>query len=351
MRKTAIIFLVLIISACSSEKGENENNPEKSNNDSNSKTIVSVKKIEYEKFEHYTEVTGKVEAVQSAFVSPEMNGQIKRIYIKEGDRVKKGQLLVSLNSNIIKNSIDELKTGLQLAIIVFNKQKDLWEKEISSEIQFLEAKSKKESLEKKLKTLNSQLEMSKVYAPFTGIVERIFQKEGELGTPGRQLIQLVNMKKLYVNAEISESYISTIKKGTAIVINFPSYPNSEIKSEIIRTGNIINSQSRTFLIQTIIDNKNEKIKPNSLAVIKINDFSTDSAIVVTSSIIKKDNKGFYIYVVEGSSNKLIAKRTYIKRGIFDAENTIVIEGLRQGQQIIIMGYNLVNDGKEIKIID
>jgi len=224
------------------------------------------------------------------------------------------------------------------------------EKEIGSEIQFLEAKSNKESLEKKLKTLNSQLEMTRVKAPFNGIVEKIFQKEGELGTPGRQLVQLINLQKLYVNAEISESYISSITKGTPVIISLPSYPEIELKTEIHRTGNSINAQSRTFLIQMIINNRAENIKPNSLAVLRIKDFSTDSAFVVPTAIIKKDIKGFYLYTIDHIKKKQIARKTYIQKGVFNANKTIVVEGLTKEQQVITIGYNLVTDGDEIEIV-
>ena len=350
MKKFTVIISILIISACSSKSDKNRNDLTEILNYSVSKTIVSVKKVEYEKFEHFTEITGTTKAVQFAFISPEMSGQIKSIYINEGEKVKKGQLLVSLNADVIENSIDELETGLELATIIYNRQKDLWEKEIGSEIQFLEAKSNKESLEKKLKTLNSQLEMTRVKAPFNGIVEKIFQKEGELGTPGRQLVQLINLHKLYVNAEISESYISSITKGMPVIISLPSYPEIELKAEIHRTGNIINAQSRTFLIQMLISNRAEIIKPNSLAVLRIKDFSADSAFVVPTAIIKKDIKGYYLYTIDNIEEKQIARKTYIQKGMFNANNTIVVEGLTKEQQVITIGYNLVTDGDEIEIV-
>ncbi|MDP2162385.1 MAG: efflux RND transporter periplasmic adaptor subunit, partial [Flavobacterium sp.] len=174
---------------------------------------VRLQELDFEVFNHFIEVAGTVEAVNEAYISPELNGQIKKIHVKEGDRVKKGQLLATINTSVLDNSIDEIKTGLELAKKIFAKQKELWDQKIGSEIQYLEAKNARDGAENRLKTLESQIEMAKIRAPFDGIVDEIYHKEGELAVPGMQIIQLVNLSTLKINADVSESYLPYIKKG------------------------------------------------------------------------------------------------------------------------------------------
>ncbi|UCH13426.1 MAG: efflux RND transporter periplasmic adaptor subunit, partial [Bacteroidales bacterium] len=154
---------------------------------------VKTKYVKYEPFKHYIEVQGNIEAVEDAFISPEMGGRIKKIHVKEGQRVKRGQLLVSLNTDVTESTIQEVKTGLELAKKLYDKQKSLWEQKIGSEMQYLEAKNTCEQAEARLKTLKAQLEMSNIRAPFNGIIDEIFQKEGELGSPGFRILQMVNL--------------------------------------------------------------------------------------------------------------------------------------------------------------
>ncbi len=313
--------------------------------------LVTVKKLAHEKFDHYFLVNGSVEAVDDAFISPEINGQIKKIHVTEGQRVKEGELLISLNSDVTESAIAEVKTGLELARTIYEKRKGLWEKKIGSEVQYLEAKTNKESLENKLNTLNAQLEMAKIKAPISGIVDKIFKKEGELAIPGIRLIQLVNLKKVYVNAEVSEAYISKVDKGNSVEVTFSSYPGLTVESLIHRTGNVVNPTNRTFLVQLLLDNREEKLKPNMMALLKMKDFSAAAALVVPSVIIKNDLEGSYLYVVQTKEEegKLVAKKTYVETGMSEGGNTMITQGLEPGQQVVIKGYNLVKNGMRVKI--
>jgi len=361
MRKLLIVLLVLLaivaLYACGSKRdNDNVKNEELTTaNPGTAKSeagmLVTVRELAYEKFDHYFLVNGSVEAVDDAFISPEINGQIKKIHVKEGHRVKEGELLVSLNSDVTESAIAEVKTGLELARTIYEKRKGLWEKKIGSEVQYLEAKTNKESLENKLETLNAQLEMSKIKAPISGIVDRIFRKEGELAIPGMQLIQLVNLKKVYVNAEVSEAYISKVGKGNTVEVTFSSYPGLTTETRIHRTGNVVNPTNRTFLIQLLLDNRGEKLKPNMMALIKMKDFSVDAALLVPSVIIKNDMKGSYLYVVQTKEEegKLVAKKTYVETGMSEGGNTMITQGLEPGQQVVIKGYNLVKNGMRVKI--
>lgn len=354
-RVTVLFVLVILVAgaACApKESGGKEGsgtNAAPSTPDTGTKLLVSVKNLAYEKFEHFFLANGTIEAVNDAFISPEINGRIKTIHAREGQWVEKGQLLVSLNSEVTESGLAEVKSVLQLASTVYEKRRDLWDKKIGSEIQFLEAKTNKESLENRLKSLEAQLQMAKIKAPISGIVDEIYQKEGELAAPGSQLIQLVNLKKVYVNADVSESYIPKIKKGDPAEVSFPSYPGFTLTGVIYRTGQVVKSQNRTFLVQVLLDNDDEKLKPNMVAVLKIKDFFADAALVVPSIIIKNDMQGPYLYVMEGREGQGKARKTYVTPGVSEGSNTMITAGLEPGQQVIIQGYNLAKNGMDIKV--
>ncbi len=313
------------------------------------KIPVSVKEMKYEPFFHYFEVNGTVEAINAAFISPEINGQVLNIYVQEGERVKKGQPLLKLNSSITESSIKEVETGLELANTVYERQKRLYDKNIGSEIDYLTAKNNKEVLESKLETLHAQQDMALVKSPINGIVDDIFIKEGEMAMPGLQAMQVVNLDNLYVDADVSEAYLTKVKKGDMVLLEFPSFPDIKMKVPVHRIGNVVKTANRTFTVQLKIKNKNEVIKPNVLAIIKINDFSSESSLLLPSLIIKQDLKGSYVYVVRKHSNNITAMKRYVKTGISYGDETMITEGLHEGDKVIVNGYNQVSDGAEVEI--
>ncbi len=315
----------------------------------NNKVLVETIVIEPQEFNHYFEASGTVEALNEAYISPEISGQIKNIYVSEGERVDKGELLIKLNTSILENNIGEVRTSLELATTVFNKQKQLWDKNIGSEMQFLEARNRKKSLESKLKTLESQLDMAYIRSPLKGVVDEIFLKEGELATPGVQLMQVVNLDVLYINADISENYLPDIRKGEVAYIRFPSYPEIQLEEPIRRIGQMIEPQNRTFTIQFKIDNRQEKLKPNILSIIQINDYNSGSAFVVPSQIMKEDRNGTYLYRAVTKGSQLIAEKAYVEPGKSYKNETEILQGISTGDTVVVKGYNIISDGTEIKI--
>jgi membrane fusion protein, multidrug efflux system len=308
---------------------------------------VNILTLSYEPFNHYIQVSGTAEAVNEAYVSPELSGQLREIYVKEGDYVKKGQLLAKLNSEITESNIADMESALVLATTVYEKQQRLWEKGIGSEIQYLNAKNSKESLEQKLITLRAQLDMATVKSPVNGVVDEIYRKKGELAMPGVQLMQVVNLDELYINADVSESYLGQVNQGDTVKVEFPVYPGMLMEVPIYRKGNVIKPNNRTFTIQLKLKNPDQLLKPNILSKISINDFSADAALVVPSALIKQDISGSYLYIVQQADNKLIAKKVYITPGQSYEDKTMVISGLQTGQQVIVGGYNQVSDGSEV----
>ena len=310
---------------------------------------VFVKEMEPDTFSHFINANGTVEAVQEAFISPETNGQITRIFVEEGERVKEGELMAKLNTSVIESNIEEVKTNLELARETFQKQKRLWEDSVGSEMQYLEAKNRKETLENRLETLQEQLDMSEIRAPFDGIVEEISQKAGELGTPGIQLLHLVNLQKLKVEAELAEQYMAYVNEGDLINIRFPAYPDLVKTVPITRKGSVIDKESRTFAIEARINNYDEKLKPNQISIVNVRDYMNDSALVVPANVIKQDMQGDYVYILQDEEDVKVAHKVYVTTGRSYNNETMVQEGLDVGQEVITSGYTQVSEGSRVQV--
>lgn len=311
---------------------------------------VLVETISKQLFEHFLIVNGKVELLEEAQISPEANGQIKKIHVSKGQRVTKGEVLVTLNTSILENSIAELKLGLDLATKIYEKQKSLWEQNIGSELQYLEAKNAKESLEHRLKTLQSQLEMSIVKAPFSGIVDEIYLKEGELASPGRSVLYLANLEKLKIIADVSESLLPKVKAGEMVKIKFPTYGDIEFNAPINRVGNLIDQKTRTIKLEIRIDNVEGKIKPNQMAMLQIKDFEAKDAFVVPSIIVKQDSRGEFLFIADkNNEGKYFASKLYVKSGLSYSDRTMINQGLTEGQKVIVAGFNQVGNGTLVEV--
>jgi len=346
MKKTLFIFvsciLVIAVAACGSKR-------EAAPTAAADSLLVEVKTVAPETFEHFFAVTGALEAIQDAFISAETSGQIQAIHVQEGQRVQKGEWLVSLNSDIIRNGVSEAKNSLELARTVFRKRQELWDRKIGSEIQYLEAKTSKESLEDRLAALQAQLALAQVKAPFTGIVDKIFKKPGELAVPGGQLMQLVNLGRMRVNAEVAETYLGRIRSGDRIEVTFPTYPGWVVEAAISRIGQVVSARNRTVLVQAVLDNRQEKMKPNMMATLRCRDFFAPAALVVPAIVIKNDLAGTYLYTVERENGKAVARKLYVTTGLTEGNRTMVEAGLAAGQQVIVSGYNLVRNGLPVTV--
>lgn len=369
MKKLTILFFIVLISACSGDnndvirqqitKKEDQirqlhkeiQELESQITDSaemDNAVLVRLKDIQPEEFNHFIVMAGNVEAVEYAWISPEINGQIKEIHVHEGQRVNKGQLLISLNTDVTESSIAEVKTGLELATKLYEKQKSLWEREIGSEIQYLESKNAMESAKARLNTLEAQLEMAKIRAPFSGIVNDILPKKGELASPGMPVLELVNLDDIAVKADIAEVYLGKVKKGEMVEVNFDVLPNLKLKAPVYRVSSVIDKQNRTFEIEVRLNNRDNQIKPNMIATVRVNDFHSEEARVVPSIIIKQDIKGFYMFKGVNQGDGLKAAKIYVEPGHSYEDETMIDKGIEFGDRIIVEGYNLVSSGTRIR---
>ena len=316
--------------------------------DSNKKLqIVTTLPVKNETFKHFVEIQGVVKADKNIEIRPELGGTVNEIYVKEGQRVSKGQTLVQLDDILIKNNIDELKTQLELAKTTFNRQERLWKQNIGSEIQYLQAKTQKESLENSLESLKTQAQKMKIIAPFSGIVDEVFPKKGELTSAQTTVVRLVNLDKVYVEAEVTERYLPIIKKGTETVLNFPSL-GKEINSKIAQTGNYINPENRSFRIKINIENKDQSIKPNLLANLKIKDFEVNG-IIIPSNLVQQDQNGNnYVFTTTTSNNETKVVKNIITIGKEYNNEVYISDGLSSTDTLVNAGARLVKEGDLVK---
>lgn len=313
-------------------------------------TVIRIEEVKPEQFNHYIEVSGKVEPEEEVFVSPEMNGKVEQIFVTEGDRVKAGELLMRLNTDVTEKSIKEVKTNLELLTKLYEKQENLWEQNIGSEVEYLQAKTNKESAEARLASLQEQLDMAQVTAPFGGVIDDVAVKQGDIAMPGGRHIHLVNLQDLSIISSISENYLNAIKEDEVVEVEFPAYPDMKLMLPIKRVGSVIDNASRTFEVELEFKNPEEKIKPNQLASLRIIDYSTDSALVVPSIIIKQDTKGYYVYRMTESDDQQEAEKVYVVPGLSSGDQTMIEEGLEPGLKVIVEGYNLVTDGSDVRVV-
>ena len=311
-------------------------------------TVTSYK-AEIKDFNHYIEVQGTVKADQTIELHAEMGGTVTAILVKEGQNVSKGQILATLDSDVIDNSVLQLNTQLALATTTYERQARLWEQNIGSEIQYLQAKAQKEGLENSMKSLKAQARKMKVIAPFSGIIDQIFAKTGEMTSPQMPFLRLVNLNNVYVESEVTETYLKSIKKGTEVLLNFSSIGIS-VEASISQVGNFINPNNRSFKTRIDLKNPNNELKANLLADIKINDFKANG-IVIPSRLVQKDrNDKTFVYTIEPKENNHSVVKTYVTEAMSYDNLSFISEGLSENSILVDKGARLVNNNEDVKLV-
>jgi RND family efflux transporter MFP subunit len=305
--------------------------------------LITTASAQRANFEHFVEVTGSVLSKKNVVISAETGGRILEIPAIEGMRVTRGSVLARVDSESIQRNIDELETSLELATMLFEKQKRLWDQEIGTEVQYLEAKNRKEGLERNLASLKTQLDKTIIRAPFTGTIETVDVRLGELVQPGMPMFQFVGESDLFIEADVSEAYVGVLSKGDSVQISFPSIGES-LKTRVSSVGAIINPNNRTFKVEVFLPNM-KMVKPNMLTVMKIKDYENDDSVIVPNHLILSDNKGDYVYIVQDG----VAKKTYVKRGKTFNDNAEILEGLQGNETLVDKGFREVGDNFNVNI--
>lgn len=294
-------------------------------------------------FEHFVEVTGSVLSKKNVSISAETAGRILEVPVIEGLRVPAGQVLARIDAESIQRNIEEIESSLELATTIFQKQARLWDQKIGTEIQYLEAKTRKEGLEKSLAAMKTQLDKALVRAPFAGTVETVDVRIGELVQPGMPMFQFVGESDLYIQADVSETFVGVLSKGDSVEVAFPSIGET-IKTRVSSVGGVINANNRTFKVEVFLPNLVE-VKPNMLSVLKINDYQNKESVVVPAHLILADNKGDYVFIVENGT----AKKKYVTRGMTYGDETEIKEGLAGTETIVDKGFREVGDNFSVTV--
>jgi membrane fusion protein, multidrug efflux system len=310
-----------------------------------SHTPVKVITVQSNYFERGIQVHGNVEASNNILVNAEVVAPVVNIFVKEGSKVNKGDVLITLDATSIDNNILELKNSLEFANTMFAKQQELKDKNIGTEVQYLEAKNRKESIEKSLQTLLSQKEKFSITAPMNGVVDQILPKVGEMVSPQFPVLRLINLEKIYVEAEVTESLLGKIKEQDEVNVLFSSI-NYETKGKIAQIGQYINPNNRTFKIKIALNEQNNLLKPNLLSVIYVVDYKVDSAISVSSKIIQEDIKGNFVFVV---NNEEVVEKRYVKIGKMNTSHTEIVEGLAIGERVVADGGRSIVQGEKVSV--
>lgn len=296
-------------------------------------------------FKTYINVQGRVDAEESVSLSSEMPGTITKINVKTGEQVVKGQVLAETDARALQQSISDLQTNAELVNQLYEKQKALWEQKIGTEVQFLQAKTQKESMEKKLATLQEQVRMTKIISPINGTVDAVDIKLGQLTAPGMPAIRVINFNNLKLKADLAESYASRVHKGAEVIIKFPD-SNDSLNSYISYSSRAINTLNRTFGVEIALDDKKE-YHPNQIAIININDYKSAKPVIsIPLNYIQKDLKGTpFVLLADG---KKAAKRMVTLGKEYNGRVEIT-QGLSETDLLIMSGYDGLNDGDAIEI--
>jgi membrane fusion protein, multidrug efflux system len=307
--------------------------------------LVNVQNLKPSVFKSYVSVQGRVDAEENVSLSSQMPGTIIKIYVKAGDAVSPGQVLAETDARAIQQSISDLQTNTELVNQLYEKQKALWEQKIGTEVQYLQAKTQKESMEKKMAALQEQLRMSKIISPIEGTVDAVDIKLGQLVAPGMPAIRVVNFKNLKLKADIAESYAFRINKGDDVIIRFPD-SNDTLTAPVHYASRAINPLNRTFGIEVLLNN-NKEFHPNQIAILNINDYKSPQPVISIPVVyLQKDFKGNY-FVLVAENNKAIKRSIKIGREYNGMAE--VKDGLNENDQLITEGAIGLNEGESIKI--
>ena len=309
--------------------------------------LVQVTSVTPKDFAHYIDLQGRIATENISYVTPRgMGGQVKAIYVKQGDNVRKGQLLLKLDDAVVRQQISSMKTQLSFAQDLFNRQQNLWKEGIGTEVQLLTAKNNVEGLERQMSLLNEQLSMSNVYAEVTGVAEAVNIRVGETFTGAPQTgITIVNPSSLKAVVDIPENYISKIKKGMPVLVDIPDMGKT-INTNISLVSEVINATNRSFTAECKIPG-DASLKPNQIAVIKILDHEMKNSMIAPIATIQTDEKGKFVYVMTTENGKQVARKKNVLIGEVYDEMVEIKSGLSASDQLITLGFQGLYDGQLI----
>ncbi|TNE79732.1 MAG: efflux RND transporter periplasmic adaptor subunit [Bacteroidetes bacterium] len=313
------------------------------------KAQVKVLTLATGNFSHSVEIQGLVYSENNVTLAAENGGKVMKVYVKEGDNVTQGQKLADLDGGILESQLAELNTRLELAAETYKKQDALWKKRIGTEMQYLQAKNNYEALKNQKNTVTQQVSKFHLTAPFSGVIDEVFLREGEVSAPGTPAIRLVNLNNIEVKADVSEKYVGAFKKGDKVSVYFPALRDT-VQTTITAVGNVINPNNRTFTLHIALNNKNHTYKPNLLALIEASDFSATEAISVPAKLVQTEGKRKFVFLAVQQDSVMVAQERTIETGPNAKGQILVSSGLNAGDQVVNEGYLNLEDGDVLDII-
>lgn len=311
--------------------------------------LVSVATLKDTVFNHYLDIQGSVNTKENILIQPEMPGTLITLTVKAGQRVSKGQLLARVDDGGSSQQVASLETQYQLAKTTFERQKNLWNQKIGSEIQYLQAQTQMLSLQRSVAQAKAMLSKTEIRAPFSGTIDEVFVEKGQVVSASPQgLMRIVNLNNMYVSTSVPESYIGKLKVGTQVDVFLTSL-NKNYKGKVRQIGNFINPNNRSFGIEVSIPNPENLLRPNQVAKLKVIDYTVKNAIVVPSNVIQEDGKGNqFVFVASNSNGKTAtAKKAMVTTGKSSDNVTEILSGLSANDIIVIEGVNTISEGMKL----
>jgi len=308
---------------------------------------VAVTEVKTGTFKHFIDLQGRVDAEESVAATSKIPGTLKRVHVDNGDHVKQGQLIAELDDDVIKKSLEELEGQLAVATDLYNRQKSLWEQNIGSEVQYIQAKNAKESLERQIATLKENWANTKIYSPINGTVDLVILKQGQAISPGIALCNILNLHDLIIKGEVTEAYASKVKKGDVVQVYFPD-TDKEVSSRVTYVSQSINPTNRTFTIECELGKGD--YRANQIAVLKIVDYQNTKAITIPINYVQTGEDGDYLLVLDPGTqpNEGVVRKSPITMGQNYSGYVEVLSGLKDGDKLISTGFQDVNVGETVK---
>lgn len=314
--------------------------------------LVTALTLKNEEFVHYVEFQGNVKTNQNVLIYPEMAGLLQEVLVQEGQYVKKDEVIATIDDGGMKQQLAQVEAAAQLAETTYQRQKRLWDQKIGSEIQFLQTKTDYLAKKNQVEQLTKQLDKYQIKAPFDGTIDDVIKDEGTIIAPGQgsEVFRIINLNNMYLEADIPEIYVSSVKKGKSVIVEFPVL-GTEVKTKVRQTGNFINPANRTFRAEIGVPNQNGSIKPNLTAKLKINDYTNEKAILIPQSIISENANGDqYVYVIKNLKGEIgEAKQVVVKTGKTQDDIIEILDGISAGDMLIEEGARTVKDGQKVEI--
>jgi RND family efflux transporter MFP subunit len=315
--------------------------------------LISMFEVKPENFDHHIEIQANIKTRQNVLLYPEYNGTLKKVYVEEGQKVKKGKLLAQIDDAGLKNQLEQLQIQARLSKTTYERTQRLWDQNIGSEMNLLQAKATYESQLKTVAQLKKQLQRTQILAPFSGTIDEIVANTGANLLPGQTpVMRIVNLKKMYTEASVPERYLEQVKKGTSATVKIPML-DREYPTTIRQTGNFINPNNRSFRVETLLPNPDEMIKPNLSCKLKINDYSNPEALMIPMRIVKENANGKkYIFKLrsDGKDQVYRTEQTFVRLGKNSMDKVEVLEGIQAGDLLVDEGATIVENNQRVKNI-